>query len=159
MQLAMISSPYALRNRTSCDNVAGNLPSSSALRGVGVDMVRMGLDVQEIGEPLRHVAPEMFQELEATAERQRLERDSVANDEAGVTITAVGQGDPDLSGVNFSHGDTVPDDVIIGDNSLPDVNCENSGDIVESLPSGGKELDDDGVEGGLVKEEMALVST
>lgn len=160
MQLAHTSSPYALRHQTSCDMAAGNLSSSSALRGLGVEGVRMGVDVQDIGEPLRHVAPEMFQELEAAAERQRVEQNSVAVDVAGVTTTAAGQVEADLSvgngSVGFCPEDSLPNvelSVSIDDHSLPDVTSENEGDGGggDTEPSQSRERElDCGVEGGIL---------
>lgn len=107
VELALAGSPYALRHKsaTAAGHVSSSSSSSSGIRGDVVQGMRMELNVMEIAEPMRHVAPEVFQELEDAAERACLELDSNAVDVATATTR---QEDAGLGG--GGGGKTSPSD-------------------------------------------------
>ena len=101
-----------------------------------MDVVNMRVDVQALSEPLQQVAPEVFQELEAAAERLCLQQDSVAAD--GVAADGVAVEGVAADGVHTQRTETASDDagadgiaigtlpdlklgVSVGDTPLPDV--------------------------------------
>ena len=72
-RLALTGSAYALRHQVASGK--SGLISSSVQSGSRCLDLKMGLDLQDIAGPLQLVAPEVFQELEAIAEKERLAQD------------------------------------------------------------------------------------
>lgn len=100
-----LCTPYCLRHRT------GPPPSSAGLASykVGVDL-NMQLDVKEMGEVLRGVAPEVFEELEHAEQSQGLGGVGVAAGDLGGAGGAEGGGTTESSGGN--EGGVGPEKIV-----------------------------------------------
>ena len=69
-QLALACSTLVLKHQ-----VAATKPSQVVRTGSGCLDIKMELDLKDIAMPLRSVAPDVFEEMEAVAEKEHLQRE------------------------------------------------------------------------------------
>ena len=88
-QLAL-STPYSLRHRATPSSALGTYK-------VGVEL-NMQLDVKEIGEVIRGVAPEVFSELEASEQKRGVVMGVVSGAEGTTGLGEIGKAEEEVAG-------------------------------------------------------------
>ena len=127
-QLAL-STPYALRHRH-----AVPLASGRGIYKAGVDL-RMELNVRGIGEGLRSVAPDVFEDLEPESERLELELDESQDVAVGEGSTEAGGGAMESRGPGETKEECVENLNIINQQQMNTGLEERTRDVVTDLQS------------------------